>query len=68
MGFYAHGVCIVLFVLFTGFFGVMLWTFVNRKEIKRSLLTHPRDRKRANAQDLPGDDLQTDAPDDHAAP
>jgi len=70
---YVLGICVVLFVLLTGGFGVLLWTIINRKEIKRSLLTHPNDRKRTNAdardeqresQDLPEGDLQTDAPDD----
>ena len=62
---YLVGVCIVLFVLLTGGFGVLLWLVVNRKEVKRSLLTHPRDRKsrNVNARDQhPPDDLQTDAP------
>ena len=62
---YIIGVCIVLFVLSTGGFGVFLWTIVNRKQIKRSLLTHPRDRKprHSNAGDdqPPDDDLQSDA-------
>ncbi len=42
---YIIGICIVLFVLLTGGFGVLLWLMLNRKEVKRSLLTHPRDRK-----------------------
>lgn len=58
---YIIGVCVVLFVLLTGGFGVLLWTVVNRKEIKRSLLTHPRDRK-PRGDTAPDDDLQTDAP------
>ncbi|MCB9838415.1 MAG: hypothetical protein H6813_03670 [Phycisphaeraceae bacterium] len=68
---YFLGVCIVLFVLACAVFGVVLWTLVNRKEIKRSLLTHPRDRKRSpdndrdeqsGSRDDPHDDLRTDAP------
>lgn len=43
---YIIGVCAVLFVLLTGGFGVMLWIALNRDEVKRSLLTHPRDRKK----------------------
>lgn len=62
---YIIGVCLVLFVLLTGGFGVLLWTVVNRKEVKRSLLTHPRDRKprgaRAGDEPPPDDELQTDA-------
>ena len=59
---YIIGVCIVLFVLLTGGFGVLLWTIVNRKQIKRSLLTHPRDRNPRARAHRPHDDLQTDAP------
>lgn len=64
---YIIGVCIVLFVLLTGGFGVLMWVIVNRKEVNRSLLTHPRDRKPRNAasgaqaNDDDPDDLQTDA-------
>ena len=68
---YIIGICIVLFVLLTGGFGVLLWLMLNRKEVKRSLLTHPRDRnlRTPNARDEQSesrdpdrsDDLQTDA-------
>ncbi len=62
---YIIGICVVLFVMLTGGFGVMLWLLLNRKEVKRSLLTHPRDRKgqgdNAQVDPTPNDDLQTDA-------
>jgi hypothetical protein len=59
---YIIGVCIVLFVMLTGGFGVLLWMVVNRNEVKRSLLTHPRDRKPRGAIREPDeDDLQDDA-------
>ena len=59
---YIIGICIVLFVMLTGGFGVFLWMIVNRKEVKRSLLTHPRDRKPRNSgNEQSDDDLQNDA-------
>jgi len=44
---YALAVCAVLFVLSLSAIGVLAWSLVNRNELRRALLTHPRDRKRA---------------------